>query len=231
MIQVHNRNNMDFQSVYWLDLVFADCIYESLSFDWIDNYWEQLNDNGVMIVMTDYHSVAQMKIHMDGLYMSNFINWAIYKMEWGGVPRKGFPQKHDDILIYSKGDDFKWRGDRIQIPKKTAGTAFDKKGTGLKTPCSVFDDLGNFSTMAKERIKDRTGRNIRWQKPLKLIERLLLPFTDEGDIILDPFLGSGTTALWCAKNKRNCIGIEKNTGTFNIACDRLERENVIFEAR
>jgi len=219
-MQLYFGNNLDFKFNN-IDLVFADCIYESLDFEWIDHYWNMLKDNGIFIAMNDYHSVAQMKLFMDNLDNANLVSWVIYKQEWGGVPKKGFPQKHDDILIYSKGEDFKWYGDRIQIPKVTAGTKLDKKGTGLKTPCSVFDDLGNFSTISKERIKMRNGKNIKWQKPIKLMDRLLLPFTDENDWIIDPFLGSGTTGEWCKINNRKFIGIEYDEETFFIAKERL----------
>jgi len=134
-----------------------------------------------------------------------------------------FPRKHDDILIYSKGSDYKFYPERIQIPKVTAGTALDKKGTGLKTPCDVFYDLGNFSTMSNERVK-LGDKNIRWQKPLKLMNRLLLPFTDEMDFILDPFMGSGTTGVWSIRNRRVFFGIEKDEEVFNIAKNRIQEE-------
>ena len=153
--------------------------------------------------------------------LGKFINWLIYKQEWGGVPKNAFPRKHDDILMYSKGAEYKFYRDRIQVPKVTAGTSLDKKGTGLKTPCDVFDDLGNFHTTSKERIK-KGDRNIQWQKPLKLMNRLLLPVTDYGDVVLDPFMGSGSTGEWCKQNNREFIGIENDPEVFEIARKRLQ---------
>jgi len=224
MIKISHMDNMDFNTDEIVsDVVFADCIYESEDFAWIDKYWATLREDGIFIVMTDYHSVAQMKLYLDGLVSSTFVNWTIYKQEWGGTPKKGFPHKHDDILIYCKGDDYHWDKSMIEIPKATAGTKFDKKGTGLKTPCSVFDDLGNFSTMSKERIKNpESGKNIQWQKPMKLMNRLLFPFTKEGDLIVDPFLGSGSTAEFCVKNNRNFIGVEYDKDVYDIAKTRIE---------
>jgi len=219
-----NQDNMTYESSTEVDLVYADMIYENLDLRWIRKYWDMLKTNGIFIVQTDYHSVAQVKIYLDSIKDSMFVNWLIYKQEWGGVPRKGFPQKHDDILIYCKGDNFYWDASEIQIPKATAGTAFDKKGTGLKTPCSVFDDLGNFSTMSKERIKNpETSKNIQWQKPMKLMDRLLTPFSYKGDFtIVDPFMGSGTTGEWCMRNGRNFVGIEFDETVYNIANGRLQ---------
>jgi hypothetical protein len=205
-----------------VDLIYADCIYEDKGLGWAEYALDLLKDDGIFMVQTDYHTVVDYYLCLAPTL--TFVNWLIYKQEWGGVPRNRFAQKHDDILVFCNGYNWKWHGDRIQIPKATAGTKLDKKGTGLKTPCSVFDDLGNFSTIAVERVKYFTEdgyHNIKWQKPLKLMDRLLLPFTDEGDTILDPFMGSGTTGVWCAMNNRNFIGIEIDKDVYEIAKERI----------
>lgn len=220
---VFNKDNKEVMSAFkeTADVVYADMIYEDHDLSWIDHAIGVLMENGVIIIQTDYHTVAEVKLYLDklGLY---FINWAIYKQEWGGTSKRFFPRKHDDILIYGKNDKYKFYPERIQIPKVTAGTAFDKKGTGLKTPCDVFDDLGNFSTMSSERIKI-DDHCFKWQKPLKLMNRLLLPFTDEEDIVFDPFMGVGSTGAWCLLNNRHFVGVEKDELIFEIAKERLEK--------
>ena len=217
-----NADNLRIVVPWKFDLIYADMIYENINFFWVDKYWGALKWNGIFIVQTDYHTVAQMKLYLDNLDASTFVNWLIYKQEWGGTPRNRFPQKHDDILVYCKGKNWKWDKSGIQIPKVTAGTSLDKKGTGLKTPCSVFDDLGNFHTTSKERIKTSDGHNIQWQKPLKLMDRLLRPFTEENDWICDPFMGSGSTGRWCVQNNRNFVGIENNPEVFELAKQSIE---------
>lgn len=207
------------------DLIYADCIYESLELAWACLAWKLLKLNGIFIVQTDYHSSAQYKILLDNQLNSVFVNWCIYKQEWGGVSKRYFPRKHDDILIYAKGKNYKFYPERIKIPKVTANTKLDKRGDGLKTPCDVFDDLGNFMTTSKERIK-KSNKNIQWQKPLKLMNRLLLPFTDEHDHILDVFMGSGTTGVWCRQNNRSFTGVESDKAVFEIAKNRIEKENI-----
>ena len=62
------------------------------------------------------------------------------------------------------------------------------------------------------------------QKPLKLIERLLVDYSQLGDLILDPFLGSGTTAHACERLGRKWIGIEINPDYCEIAKKRIEVE-------
>ena len=64
------------------------------------------------------------------------------------------------------------------------------------------------------------------QKPLALIRELVSIFSNEGDIILDPFLGSGTTAVACKQLNRNFIGIEISEKYCEIARKRLEQEQL-----
>lgn len=59
-------------------------------------------------------------------------------------------------------------------------------------------------------------------KPLAIIEHLIKIFSKENSIILDPFMGSGTTGICCKKNNRNFIGIELNKEYFNIAKNRID---------
>ena len=60
------------------------------------------------------------------------------------------------------------------------------------------------------------------QKPIALLERIILSSSKEGDTILDPFLGSGTTSVVAESLKRNSIGIEKNTEYYEIAKKRID---------
>lgn len=62
------------------------------------------------------------------------------------------------------------------------------------------------------------------QKPVDLCEYLINTYTNEGDIVLDNCMGSGTTAIACIKEKRNFIGFELNEEYYNIACERIKNE-------
>ncbi len=57
------------------------------------------------------------------------------------------------------------------------------------------------------------------------IERCLLASTSEGDIVLDPFLGGGTTAVACVRNKRGCVGIEMDEAHANLCVRRIKAES------
>ncbi|MFN3410398.1 MAG: DNA-methyltransferase, partial [Limisphaerales bacterium] len=60
------------------------------------------------------------------------------------------------------------------------------------------------------------------QKPVALVERCLLASTNEGDLVLDPFLGGGTTAVACVRLKRGCVGIEMDEAHAQLANKRVK---------
>ena len=87
-----------------------------------------------------------------------------------------------------------------------------KNDTGLRYPRSVQ----YFVTAESE------GKLHPTQKPLALIEWLINTYTDKGDIVLDPCMGSGTTAIACLNTGRKFIGFEKDIKYFDIAKTRIE---------
>jgi DNA modification methylase len=210
-----------FQDTPMADLVYADMIYESLDFNWIPIYWRCLKQNGIFIVQTDWHSVAEVKVFIQNMFPeSTFVNWLIWKNEFGNFPKNKFRQCHDDILIFCKGKDYIWHPERIQIPKVTAkAKGLNPSGRTTKLATSVITDIC-LTTVSKERV-NLNGKHIQWQKPLALVNRLLLPFTEEGSMVVDPFAGSGTVGVWCAQNNRSYYGIEKDEQIWMIAHERI----------
>lgn len=224
MIEIVKEDNISYETSQEFDLIYCDMLYHNKDFSFVDKWFPRLKKNGIFIVQLDQILVCEMKLYLDKI--GTLVNWCIYINDWGGVPKKGFPKKHDDILIYCNGDDFHWNKTEIEVPKVTAGTKFDKKGTGLKTPCDVFYDHASFSTMSKERVKTENHHNIQWQKPLWLMDRLCKPFTKENDFIADPFAGSGSLGVWCKRNNRNYVGTEIDETVFNLAKERIENDEV-----
>jgi site-specific DNA-methyltransferase (adenine-specific) len=64
----------------------------------------------------------------------------------------------------------------------------------------------------------------RTQKPVALIERCLLASTPEGAVVLDPFMGSGTTGVACLRNQRQFVGVDSDKESFVLARRRLQHE-------
>ena len=81
---------------------------------------------------------------------------------------------------------------------------------------------------------DRTEARVHaTQKPLALLQALVRDFTQPGDLVLDPFMGSGTTGVACLHEQRRFVGIERDPDTFAQACTRLEaaaRQGTLFPA-
>lgn len=80
--------------------------------------------------------------------------------------------------------------------------------------------------MLQENMKDKDVREHPTQKPVSLMQWILTNYSKENDIILDPFLGSGTTAVACRNLKRNYIGIEISPEYCAIAEKRLKQQNL-----
>lgn len=201
------------------DLVYADCIYEKKDLSWVEQYWSKLSSNGIFIIQTDWHTQHLYRVLMEDKMGANFVNHLVWKNEWGNHPKNKFHQCYDDILIYSKGKEYKFYSERIQVPKVTAKTKLNPSGRETKTATAWIDDI-TLTTTAKERVK-LGDKNIRWQKPLKLYDRIILPFTDELDLVVDPFMGSGSLGKWCKQNNRDYIGIELDEKIYKIALENL----------
>ena len=79
----------------------------------------------------------------------------------------------------------------------------------------VYDDVVEGSTII---VKDKP---FAWRKPLSLMERLVLLYTNEGDTVFDPFMGTGTTGVACKRHGRKFVGYEIDADRFEIARQRI----------
>jgi site-specific DNA-methyltransferase (adenine-specific) len=85
--------------------------------------------------------------------------------------------------------------------------------------CGTSDIL----SIPLKRNKDNNGNNIHdSEKPVRLMEVLIENSSNEGEIVLEPFMGSGTTAIACKNLNRHCIGIEIDETYYNIADKRIK---------
>ncbi len=111
-----------------------------------------------------------------------------------------------------------------KIAERGIVTPVEMASTTLRTGFDIIRVMwGGF-------MRDNQVAEIRYahptQKPLKLFHRLIEKYTKETDIILDPFMGSGTTAVACKQLNRNFIGFELNPDYCKIAEKRLAQETL-----
>lgn len=121
-----------------------------------------------------------------------------------------------NMLVWDKksgpGNFYSYQHELVMFTTKRRG--FNVKGT-----YSVISDVLSFCSGAKKTNGEKLHPT---QKPIELIEKFVLHSTNEGDTVLDTFMGSGTTGVACIKTSRRFIGIELDDRYFSIAKTRLE---------
>jgi hypothetical protein len=125
-----------------------------------------------------------------------------------------------------------WRKNEFLGSADASSAPVDASSTG-NSSCEAQDEtrearvlLGNVWTMTAPSGSEKEHGKHPTQKPVALIERCLLASTNEGDLVLDPFLGGGTTAIAAIKLNRGAVGIELDFSHIALACKRCEREIV-----
>ncbi len=168
-----------------------------------------LKNSGSVYLHCDQHAGAYLRVLMDSVFgAANYLNTIVWCYGLGGSSSRRWPRKHDDILWYSKTPN-----GHFFNPVKIPAASNKMKGQLKKAP--DYWHIPTINNMAKERNGYPT------QKPLALLERIILSSSREGDTILDPFCGSGTTVYAAVKNNRKGIGIDQSEMAINIAMDRL----------
>lgn len=103
-----------------------------------------------------------------------------------------------------------------RITEKNPYAKTDKRLKPERTISNVWN-IPNLVGRKKEKVGHPT------QKPIKLMNRIVEMVSNEGDVILDPFMGSGTTAIACLNNNRNFIGFELDKEYFDMANERIDK--------
>ena len=105
--------------------------------------------------------------------------------------------------------------------KQTELVLFFRKGRAK--PINDYTSRDNIKVVMP---KKKTGKLHITQKPLDFIQLLITNSSRENEVILDPFMGSGTTAIACMNTQRNFIGFEMDKGYYDIACKRINEHKV-----
>ena len=204
---------------------------------------ELLNETGVFYLHLDWRMAAPARIMCDKVFgKTRFLNEIIWGYESGGRSRRHFSRKHDVILLYAKGEKYFFDLTRVPIPrgevrrnhmargKDEQGRMFSSITSNGKEyryyddepvyPGDVWTDIG----WLQQRDPERTG--YATQKPLKLLERILLPVTNPGDLVVDLCCGSGTTLEAAQKLGCRFAGMDVNSEAIAISLSRLKADNL-----
>lgn len=220
-----NIDNMTFETDTKYDIIYCDYIYENLNFSWAEKFWPMLKENGIFIAQCDWHSEHRFRIFMEDVLRAEFVNHLVNKCEWGNHPKNRFHQCYDDIIIYSNGKSWFFDPSKIQVPKKTLTKGLNPSGRETKQATAWIDDI-TLTTTAKERVRKADGHLVRWQKPLKLFDRIVEPFVNNAIVpeaikIFDPFAGVASLGVWCAEKGYDYTGIELDEEIWDLAVGNL----------
>lgn len=181
---------------------------------WLTACKRVLKDNGTLWVSGTYHSIYSCGFAMQllGYHILNDISW--FKPNASpNMSCRYFTASHETII---------WARKHQKVPH-TFNYNIMKNGDFspdfIKKPHTQMRSVWAIGT---PKASEKTFGKHPTQKPLALLERIVLASTNEGDLILDPFMGSGTTGVAALKYNRKFIGIEKEIEFIEIAEKRLE---------
>ncbi|MFN3264362.1 MAG: DNA-methyltransferase, partial [Aquificaceae bacterium] len=174
--------------------------YLQWSEDWLREAYRVLKKTGSIYVAIGDEFAAELVIIMKrlGLYMRN---WIIWYYTFGQHQKKKFTRSHTHILYFTKDKErFTFNSDEIRVPSARQLVYRDRRANPKGR---IPDDVWTFPRVCGT-FKERVGRH-PCQMPEALLERVILASSNPGDIVLDPFGGTGTTAVVAKRLGRNFI--------------------------
>ena len=204
---------------------------------------ELLQETGVFYLHLDWRMAAPARLMCDKVFgKTRFLNEIIWGYESGGRSKRYFSRKHDVILLYAKGPKYEFDLSRVPLARGEGrrnhmARGVDEQGRMFSRivsrgkeyryyddepvyPGDVWTDISHL----QQRDPERTG--YATQKPMKLLERLLLPVTQPGDLVVDLCCGSGTTLEAAQQLGRRFAGLDLNPEAIAISLSRLKQEDL-----
>jgi len=192
--------------------------YDSFTVKWLRECQRILKPTGTMWVIGMYHNIFRV-----GTIMQNLGIWFLNDVLWiktDPLPNfngRRFTNAHETMIWCVKDKNSKGYTFNYEFMKKING------GKQMKDTDWIFG-----LCKGKERLKDENGIKAHpTQKPLKLIQQVLLASSNKGDIVFDPFMGSGTTAIVAEALGRKWFGIERDKRYVALAEKRIKDFGII----
>ncbi len=199
---------------------------------------DALTVDGSAYLHVDHRVSAHARLLLDEVFgEDHFMNEIIWAYQSGGRAKAHYSRKHDSIFLYRKGRKALFRPEKVSTVRalarnnhmrrgmdeqgrtfssmRSAGKEYRYYDDDLVPPGDVWTDISHL----QQRDPERTGYPT--QKPLKLLERILLASSEEGDWVLDPFAGSGTTLAAAHVLARRCFGADMAPEALSAVKKRL----------
>jgi site-specific DNA-methyltransferase (adenine-specific) len=192
--------------------------------EWIKACRRVLKENGTIWISGTYHSIyaCGYALQLENFRILNDISW--YKPN--AAPNLGcrmFTASHETLIWASKSKNAKHQFNYdLMREGNFSGDIIKKPGKQMRSVWSIITPAKNEKKYGKHPT----------QKPLKLLDRVIISSTNPGDVVLDPFCGSATTGVSAVINGRSFIGIDSDVNFLQeMAIPRLKDANREWEAR
>ncbi len=190
--------------------------YDRFTIEWLSLIRTVLKPNGTLWVIGSYHNIYRL-----GYILQNLGFWILNDIIWrktNPMPNfrgKRFTNAHETLIWASKSNKSKYAFNYDSM--KSLNGDLQMRSDWLLPICT-----------GSERLKDNEGNKIHpTQKPESLLNRIIMSSSRIGDVVLDPFFGTGTTGVVAKKLKRNYIGIEESLTYVKKAQDRLDSTSAL----
>ncbi|MEQ8469936.1 MAG: DNA methyltransferase [Marinoscillum sp.] len=233
-----------------IDLIFADPPYNikkaewdsfssqkeyvDWSMEWITEASRVLKSSGSLYICGFSEILADIKWSSTRLFKG--CKWLVWFYRNKANLGNDWGRSHESILHFRKSKEFKFYPDEVRIPYNEHTLKYPTRpqadssqyAKGRKQKKEYIWEPNPLGAKPKDVFEIPTISNGAWekyahetQKPVELLRRIILSSSDIGDVVLDPFGGSGTTFAVAEAYARNWIGIEKEEKYCNIIVDRL----------
>jgi len=189
---------------------------------WLELAIPKLKPSGSLYIFCTWQYAPEIFVFLKSkLTMINEIVWDRRVPSMGGTTRR-FTSVHDNIGFFAVSKNYYFDLDPVRIPydaatKKARSRKIFEGSRWLELGYNPKDvwSVSRLHRQHAERVDHPT------QKPLEIVERMVLASCPPGGRVLDPFMGSGTTAVACARQKREFVGYEINESYCAIARERV----------
>jgi site-specific DNA-methyltransferase (adenine-specific) len=186
--------------------------YHRFTQDWLAQAVRVLKPAGSLYVFMGVRFIARLYLLLEDDFGLNFNGWIVWHYTQGMGRKRGFSPRHEDILHFTRSADFTFDLDAVRVPQKYFRRRNNMNGAN---PGDVWQ-FSHVHYCSAERLPHPT------QKPEALIERMMRASSGPDDLVLDPFMGSGTVPRVAQALGRRWIGIDVNPAYLAMAAARLE---------
>jgi site-specific DNA-methyltransferase (adenine-specific) len=194
--------------------------YLLFSRKWLAEAVRALKPTGTLYLFMGMRYISYIYVILEQEFHMLFNSWISWTYTQGIGKTKGFSPRHDDILMFTKSSKYKFNLDAVRVPQKYYRNINNMRGA----------NPGNVWEFSHIHYCQTNRQNHPTQKPEALFERMILASSDEEDLVLDPFCGSGTSLRVCQQTNRRGIGIEINRKYVSLVENRLNQQFYGFDS-